>query len=774
MAGRRRGGPVAMMLGAVVGAALLAQPASGAPAPGSKKGQGSTLSTPILRTAAQSHTAGLGQVVRTRSDGRVQLAFHAKSPTGAAEQASLTALGAAGVRSMARKAGLNLPSAGTVEAWVPRDKVEAASKLPWVVSVGSPAYASFSPHGLLTKNSVGLGAEALQAKGITGKGVKVGVVSDGVSSLLLDQLLGELPAVTVVDQATVGAGTGDEGTAMLEIVHDMAPDAQLFFHAAGLPPAQPGMPPDATQVTLVNAFLALADAGVDIIVHDVGFLDEPLFQQGIVAAVSDALGQAGISVHSAAGNDALTHAARVPAVGTGRGPDNKVGPFANCDLDDLNVVAIAPNGDTTFDIILEPGVDEVFALQWSEPRAVYPTAGRGGFTDLDLYLMDEGLTQCYAVSDLEQIDGTGDTFEGFFGVSPFAVPTRAKLVVNVFDTSSAVAPPVLDLRWGGATAVDQPTAAGSVDGVNNFTSGLAAASGAAFNNGLEPFSSQGPIELRTTTDCPPGTVKGPLDPCLGVAGPPARTFASPAWVTPDRVPVSGIGGFPTVFTGTSASAPSAAGCDALIRQAIGAPASPVGPIFARLAASAVDLAPAGPDNASGAGILSCPAAASNVALRLQNEPQTALVVVGGTRDVVLDVFNAGPDAALATRLVDALPPGARFLSSPNGCVPSAGAGGTQLVQCPLAPSAPAGSTQRVGFTVQVQPGVAPGTNLTLTATLASVFDVTPGDNVATLQITVTAPLASTGGRAGQYPLGLVLLAGGALGSAVLRRTRTVR
>ena len=763
-----------MLIAAMAGAALLTQPAAGTAgtaAPGTRKGPGSTRSGPSVRTAAQNQPSALGQVVRARGDGRVQLAFHSKSPTGPGEQAALTALGATGIRTLSRVAGLDLPRTGILEAWVPRDKVEAAGKLPWVASVRSPAYARFSPHGGAgTRSSTALGAEALHAKGITGRGVKVGVVSDGVQNLLSAQLQGELPAVTVVNQGTVGVGVGDEGTAMLEIVHDMAPEAQLFFHAAGLPPAAPGLPPDVTQVTLVNAFTALAAAGVNVIVHDLGFFDEPIFQQGLVAAVSDSLGRSGISVHSAAGNDALTHAGRVPAVGTGRGPDNRPGPFAGCDFEPANVMAVAPNGDTTFDIVLTPGVEQVFALQWSEPRAVFPTESRGGFTDLDLYLMDEGLTECFAVSDAEQFDGTGDTFEGFFGTSPFAVPTRAKLVVNVFDTSSAVAPPVIDLRWAGADAFDPPTAAGSVDGVNNFTSGLAAATGAVFN-GIEPFSSHGPVELRTTTDCAPGTAKAALDPCEGVAGPAAQVLTSPAWVAPDRVPVSGTGGFPTVFEGTSASAPRSAGCDALVRQALGAPASPVAPVFARLAASAVDIAPAGVDNASGAGILACPGAASTAALRLRQEPETTLVVTGDTREVVLEVTNGGPDPALATRLVDVLPPGVRFVSSTGGCTASPGPGGTETVTCPLPPGMAPGSSVRVGFTVRVLPSVAAGTTLTLTATLTSLFDTTPGDNVSTLRITVTAPLAATGPPEGLYPLGLLLLGAGALGATLVRRTR---
>src|SRR5262245_26380009 len=61
---------------------------------------------------------------------------------------------------------------------------------------------------------------------IDGTGVKIGVLTDGVTNLAQSQGLGDLGPVTVLPGQ---AGTGDEGTAMLEIIHDVAPGAQLFF-----------------------------------------------------------------------------------------------------------------------------------------------------------------------------------------------------------------------------------------------------------------------------------------------------------------------------------------------------------------------------------------------------------------------------------------------------------------------------------------------------------------------------------------------------------------
>ena len=66
--------------------------------------------------------------------------------------------------------------------------------------------------------------------GNRGAGMKIGIISDGVDNLASAVASGDLPADVTVLSNTYG---GDEGTAMLEIVHDMAPDAKLYFHDCG-------------------------------------------------------------------------------------------------------------------------------------------------------------------------------------------------------------------------------------------------------------------------------------------------------------------------------------------------------------------------------------------------------------------------------------------------------------------------------------------------------------------------------------------------------------
>lgn len=248
-----------------------------------------------------------------------------------------------------------------------------------------------------------------------------------------------------------------------------------------------------------------------------------------------------------------------------------------------------------------------FTLQWSEPRAIFPTVGRGGFTDLNIYVMNAALTQCLGQSTNAQTNGVGDTIEQV--ALPAALNgTAAKVVLDVQGTSSAAAAPLLDLRWRTAAAVDNTTRAGAMNPDSNYTN-LATASAAvqAPGGGLEGFSSGGPVTLVSTTVCPGGSA----GPCTGQAGAAATVAQAPDWAAADGVTVSGVGGFGSPFFGTSAAAPHAAGCDALLRDALNNAAAAPATTNARLAATAVDINAPGVDNNTGAGRLDCLAAVNN-------------------------------------------------------------------------------------------------------------------------------------------------------------------
>ena len=128
---------------------------------------------------------------------------------------------------------------------------------------------------------------------VTGVGVKVCVLSDGVDSLAASQAAGELPAVDVLPGQE---GDGDEGTAMLEIVHDLAPNAELGFATA--------FTSDASFADNIRALRF--DAGCDVIVDDVLYFNESPFQDGPIAQSVNAVTADGALYFSSAGNEGNT------------------------------------------------------------------------------------------------------------------------------------------------------------------------------------------------------------------------------------------------------------------------------------------------------------------------------------------------------------------------------------------------------------------------------------------------------------------------------------
>ena len=162
---------------------------------------------------------------------------------------------------------------------------------------------------------------------LTGKGLTIGVMSDsfncygyyasngysktgngyngyatnGFSPTYADDVAsGALPAgVNVLEDTSCAAYGGpqlppysDEGRAMTQIVYAVAPGAQLDFRTASN-----------SEADFAAGITQLQKAGANIIVDDVGYPDEPVFQDGVVAQAIDAAAAKGVAYFSAAGND---------------------------------------------------------------------------------------------------------------------------------------------------------------------------------------------------------------------------------------------------------------------------------------------------------------------------------------------------------------------------------------------------------------------------------------------------------------------------------------
>ncbi len=195
---------------------------------------------------------------------------------------------------------------GILSARLPLDQAAAAAKVPGVQSVLTahrprPRVGRVAGQGLAP-----LHADQVQAAGYTGKGITVGVLSDSYDQVSphasADIASGDLPSNVVVlkDDNEPGYDT-DEGRAMLQIVHDVAPDAKLAFCTTG-----------DTQTVFANAIRSLrtnTTAPCDVLVDDIQFSDEPFFSDSVIAEAVDevvtstSLPGKRVIYYSAAGND---------------------------------------------------------------------------------------------------------------------------------------------------------------------------------------------------------------------------------------------------------------------------------------------------------------------------------------------------------------------------------------------------------------------------------------------------------------------------------------
>ena len=220
---------------------------------------------------------------------------------------------------------------------------------------------------------------------VDGRGVKVGILSDSFNCLTgpinpgqlfttsADDIRnGDLPAdVTVLsDQSPcVDPNNGnrlgfDEGRAIAQIIHDVAPGASIAYHTAFNGEAD-----------FAQGIIDLADAGATVIVDDVSYFDEPMFQDGIVAQAVDTVKKRGVAYFSSSGNSARasyesqfrkSNSVGVSGVQHNFGTKKRPDPFQT--------------------ITLTAGAIEAVFLNWDEPFK--SAGGKGSRSDVDLIYYD--------------------------------------------------------------------------------------------------------------------------------------------------------------------------------------------------------------------------------------------------------------------------------------------------------------------------------------------------------------------------------------------------
>ncbi|MBX7147643.1 S8 family serine peptidase [bacterium] len=199
----------------------------------------------------------------------------------------------------------------TLKVWVTSKTLSALEVIDGIQKVRAPVLPITRQQGEedTEGNAIMQADDVRSGLSITGDGIKVGVISDGIDGLADSVESGDLPGSNTTCRrggSGVHCGNNDyaddvagasEGTGMLEIIYDMAPNAELYF-ATGFPDT----------IDMIDALDYLTNtAVVDIIVDDLGFGSEPFFEDGPLAqAVQDSI-DAGVIYVTAAGNDARRH-----------------------------------------------------------------------------------------------------------------------------------------------------------------------------------------------------------------------------------------------------------------------------------------------------------------------------------------------------------------------------------------------------------------------------------------------------------------------------------
>ena len=467
---------------------------------------------------------------------------------------------------------------------------------------------------------------ARDAMGVNGSGVKTCALSDSYDMNDADSLdavddinSGDLPGagnpngfttpIDLVEEADSNAfSTSDEGRAMLQIIHDVAPGSELGFHTAA-----------GGQANFAQGIRQLAnDANCDVIVDDIFYFAEPMFMDGEVAqAVSDVVDQ-GVAYFSSAGNNADrsydTAEDSTPNVGfvdSGRDGSNEPASGLSGDLHDFDTT---DSVDVYQEITVPSGVTLSMSLQWDDPFLSICGCFDSD-TDIDLFVLNAAADSVLTSSQSSNLPGDAVEIVQFsnlggeertlnIAITRADGPPAGRMKYNIF--SSAIQIEEHDTE--SPTAFGHSNARGAAAVAAAFWGNTA-----VFDDGtttLNNFSSEGGIPILFDTD---GTRK---------ASPEVRR--TPDFTAPDGANTTFFGqqindgdDFPNFF-GTSAAAPHAAAVAALMLSVD--PSLAPSQVYQSMEDSAIDIlqrtsatgeqpVAAGFDRFSGAGLIQASEAA---------------------------------------------------------------------------------------------------------------------------------------------------------------------
>jgi hypothetical protein len=522
---------------ATAAVAFVAAPAWAAPTPddplaalSESKNSPNAKIGPWLDNLYQEYVVAQGKGVRQQDFRTTNKALRVANGTVAVD--ALATNGAALTRSL-RAMGASVVSASgpLVSARVPVSALGRLAADP-ALAFARPVMATTNAGLPVPAVSQGVGSLSITPSPDGGGGLTVGVLSDSINcnppafvpgapttTFQQDKVIGELPPdVTVLDPGPCPAT--DEGRAMGQIVHDVAPGAAISFHTAFN-----------GEFDFANSIIELQQKGANVIVDDVIYFAEPFFSDGAIAQAVDIVVGKGAPYFSSAGNQArssyesgfrgvnvLTNAGN--NFNGGKAVVRRFHDFAGDGTGILQPVAVLPGSDAGLII---------FSFQWDQP---FKTAtayawlqqgkspeealalAKGAISDLDFVIFDDkghalrrcppgvakGITCQY--SGVRNIGGdavelTGIYYSGppktpqlfYVGIVLAEGPDPGKVKYAWFENDGAFAPLAFDTQSG--TAFGHSNAAGTI------------AVGAASWYATLPYSTSGLVPPNDTYNAPP-------------------------------------------------------------------------------------------------------------------------------------------------------------------------------------------------------------------------------------------------------------------------------
>ena len=570
----------------------VAQPSVAA---GSARAQAAAAGTPV---------SGPGSLLRAGS-GQLRVDIRVASTSAA----TVSALSAAG-------AHVTFVSAAnrTITAAVrPVDlvKVGGVAGVQYVSQILTPMTSATCPSGSIVSegDSILNAATARSHFGVDGTGVTVGVLSDSFAQITTptsqagDVASGDLPGVgntcgyttpvnNIADTTPPDVVPEDEGRAMAQTVHDLAPGAHLAFATAFTGEDQ-----------FASNIQALATAGAKVIVDDVTYFEEPMYQDGVISNAISNVTADGVSYFTAAANNNVVYT-DVNGVRHDAGSYEATGGYRSTTCPaalngagylDCHNFRTSGTADNTYGLTVQPGGFINLDLQWAQPQlgvtADYDAFVLNSAGNVVAFAADDNTASQKPVEVLQYANDTASSQAVRVVLARFAGPkVRFKFVLLENGSTGLTA---FEYRTNSGGDVFGPTIFG-----HNGADKAGSVAAVPYSDPTTPeyYSSRGPVTL----------LYAPVNGATPASSITPQTLAKPDFAATDCVQNTFFGSEdppntpPWRFCGTSDAAPHAAGVAALLLE--NDPTLTPAQLRTALATGAAPVAHGG-TTSSGAGLL---------------------------------------------------------------------------------------------------------------------------------------------------------------------------